>query len=178
MFKLLRRYTHFPANVHGVARFTYVSSTQMLQMAIARVLHRLNKRTIDMKTLTRASQKNCMVNFEFGIADAETFNFLDEGELRKLESILKDRALQILDVFCAARYHVKKADGTFKSLKFDYNLLRFVFQRKNMELFIYHERGIRRIPMDDVVLFLINEINEKLVENHQGPLIQKHIHIL
>jgi hypothetical protein len=150
----------------------------MLQRVIVRVLYRLNKQTLDMKTLTRASPSNCTVNLEFGIADAETFNFLDEEELRKTESIFKEQALQVLDVFCAARYHAKEADGSMKSLKFDYNMLRFAFQRKSMELFIYHERGIRRMPLDDLIFFLINEINRKLAMNHQETLIQEHIHML
>jgi hypothetical protein len=150
----------------------------MLQTAIAKVFHRLNKQTIDMKTLTKASPKNCTVNFEFGIAEAETFNFIDDEELRKLENILKEQTLQVLDVFCAASYHIRETDGKDKSLKFDYNMLRFVFKRKNMELFIFHERGIRRIPLDDFTLFLINEINKELAKNQQETLVQKHINML
>lgn len=131
-----------------------------------------------MKTLTKAAPNNCTINFEFGLAEAESFNFLDDEELRKLESILKEQTLQVLDVFCAASYHIREADGKDKSLKFDYNMLRFVFKTKNMELFIFHERGIRRIPLDDLTLFLINEINKELAENQQETLVRKHMHML
>jgi len=171
--KLLGRYNNFPANIHGIARFTYTSSAQTLQATIAQVLHTLNKQTIDMKTLTKAAPPNCIVNFEFGVADADTFNFLDDEELKKLENNLKQQALPILDVFGAARYHITEADGKRKSLKFDYNMLRFAFYRKNMELFIYHERGIQRIPLEDLVLFIQSQINKQL-----RTLKLKHIHAL
>jgi len=129
-----------------------------------------------MKTVTKASPSNCVVNFEFGVADADTFNFLDEEELRKLEDTLKQQALPILDVYCATRCHIIEATGKRKSLKFDYNMLRFSFHRKKMELFIYHERGIQRVPLEDLVFFLKNQINRELVEKQQKILALKHIH--
>jgi len=178
VFKLFGRYDNFPLKIHGVARFTYPSSTQTLQATIAQVLHRLNKQTKDMKTLTRASPTNCIVNFEFGVADADTFNFLDDEELKKLEKILSQQALQIIDVFCATRYHITEADGKRKSLKFDYNMFRFAFSRKNMELFVYHERGNQRIPLEDLVLFLKDQINKELAEKQQKTLTLKHMHTL
>lgn len=131
-----------------------------------------------MKTLTMASPVNCTVSFEFGVADADTFNFLDEEELKKLENTLRQQALPILDIFCAARYYITEADGKRKSLKFDYNMIRFSFYRKNMELFVYHERGIQRIPLEDLVLFLKNQINTELAGKQQKKLTLKHLHTL
>jgi len=142
------------------------------------VLHELNKQTINMKTITKASPTNCVVNFEFGVADADTFNFLDAEELKKLGNILKQQAFQVLDFFCASRYHVTEQDGKRKSLKFDYNMLRFAFFRKNVELFICHERGTQRIPLEDLVLFLKNQINKELTEKQQKTLALEHIHTL
>jgi len=131
-----------------------------------------------MKALTKASPTNCFVSFEFGVADADTFNFLDEGEIRKLEKTWTQQALPILDFFCAARYHTTEANGKRKSLKFDYNMLRFAFYRKNMELFIYHERGTQRVPLEDHVIFLKNQINKELIDKQQKTLTLKHIHTL
>ncbi len=141
-------------------------------------MHRLSKQTIEMKTLTRASPANCTVSFEFGVADADTFNFLDEEELKRIENTLKQQALPIFDVFCAARYQIPQADGKRKSLKFDYNMIRFSFYRRSMELFVYHERGIQRIPLEDLVLFLKNQINTELADKQQKTLTQKHLHTL
>jgi len=131
-----------------------------------------------MTTLTKASPRNCSVNFEFGVADADTFNFLDEEELKKLENTLKEQALRILDIFCVTRYHIDGTGGKRKSLKFDYNMLRFAFYRKNMELFVYHERGIQRIPLEDFVLFLQDHFNKELANKQQKTLTLRHIHTL
>jgi len=131
-----------------------------------------------METLTKASPTNCVVHFEFGVADADTFNFLDDEELDKLRRILKEQTPQILDIYCAARYHTIETYGKRKPLKFDYNMLRFAFHRKNMELFIYHERGIQRIPLEDLVIFLQNQINKQLADKQLTTLTLKHIHVL
>lgn len=178
MLQLLGRYNNFPDSIHGEARFTYPFSTKTLQQAIAHVLHRLNKQTIDMQTLTKASPLNCVVNFEFGLADADTFNFLDDEELERLEHTVRQQALPLLDVYCISRLHILEADGKRKSLKFDYNMLRFSFRRKKMELFVYHERGIQRIPLEDLVLFIKNQINTELADKKQKTLTQKHLHTL
>lgn len=176
--KLLGRYDNFPTNIHGIARFTCPTSTRILQKTITRTLRTLNKQTIELKKLTKASPTNCIVNFEFGVADADTFSFLDEEELKKIEKALEKQAFPILDVFCAARYHILEASEKRKSLKFDYNMLRFTFYGKDMELFVYHERGIQRIPAEDLILFLENQINQQLIEKHQEKLTLKHIHAL
>jgi len=167
---MLGQYDNFPTNIQGIAQFTYPMSAQTLQRIIAQVLHSLNKQTIDMKTLTKASPNNCVVNFEFGVADADTFNFLNEEELQKLEVTLKQQALPILDVFCAARYYVTEESGKRKSLKFDYSMLRFAFYTKAMELLVYHERGNQRIPLEDLVLFIQNQINKQLTEKQHKTL--------
>ena len=113
--------------------------------------------------MTKASPPNCQVNFELGIAEEDTFNFIDKEELDRLEKSLEEgETLRILDFFCATRYHTITQNGKTKPLKFDYALLRFTFQRRTMELFVAHERGTQRIPLEDLVTFLINRINREL----------------
>jgi len=175
---MLGRYDNFPTRVHGIARFTYPSSIQTLQQTIAQVFHELNKQTIDMKTLTKAAPANCAVNFEFGAADADTFNFLDEEELKKLKKAMKQQRFRVLDVYCATRYHVTDASGKTRSLKFDYSILRFAFYKRQIQLFICHERGINRVPLEDLALFLLSQINNRLAEKQQRALNLKRIHML
>jgi len=92
---------------------------------------------------------------------------LEEGE-----------TLRILDFFCATRYHIIIQNGKTKPLKFDYTLLRFTFQRRNMELFVVHERGTQRIPLEDLVTFIINRINEELIQRELKTLTVKHMRML
>jgi len=129
--------------------------------------------------LTKASPPNCQVNFELGIAEEDTFNFLDKEELDRLEkSLEKGETLRILDFFCATRYHTTTQNGKTKPLKFDYVLLRFTFQRKTLELFVAHERGTQRIPLEDLVTFIINRINEELMQRELKTLIVKRMRTL
>jgi len=175
---MLGRYDNFPTQIHGIARFIYPSSIQTLQQTMVQVFHELNKQTVDMKTFTEASPANCTVNFEFGVADADTFSFLDEDELKKLRKALKRQHFQVFDFYCATRYHITDASGKPKSLKFDYNMLRFAFYKKQIQLFVCHERGINRVPLEDLVLFLKNQINKRLADTQHRTLNLKRIHML
>lgn len=172
---MLGRYQDFPTNIEGFARFTYPASNQTLQAAIIQVLYRLNKETLDMQTVTNTSPANCTLNFEFGVADADTFNYLDEEELEKIQKTLKQHPLLVLDVYCVASYHLTEADGKQRPLKFDHSMLRFAFGKKTMELFIYHERGTQRIPLEDMARFIRNQVNEHLTEKKQQTLILKKV---
>jgi len=177
---LLGRYDNFPTTIHHIARFTYQISTQQLQQAMLHVFHQLNQQTDDLKNVTRASPANCKVDFEFGIADEVTFNFIDKEEYDRIQTSLKQNtnAFRILDFFCATRYHVTDAEGKRKPLKFDCNLLRFSFSRRVMEIFLVHERGIQHIPLEDLVTFLIRQINKELKQRSLKILTTKTLRTL
>ena len=168
---MLGCYDEFPANASRFAHFTYSGSLQSLQTAIIRALHELNQRAIDLATVTAASPPNCFVNFEFGVADSDAFCFLDKSELSRLERALKAQALSILDVFCGARYHIKKEKGKKQSLQFDYSLLRFMFEKPNIGLSAHYIRGNQRIPRKDFVLYLRNQIDKELVAKKHETMI-------
>jgi len=177
---LLGYYENFPTNIHGTATYTYQTSTQQLQKAILHAFHRLNQETRDLKKLTKASPANCVINFEFGIAEQDAFNFLDKEELDRFqESLEKAREqVRILDFFCAMRYHTTTSNGKRRPLKFDYTLLRFTFYRKTMELRIAHERGSQRIPLEDLATFLTSRINNELTVSGIRTLTLRHMRTL
>lgn len=172
---MIGRYDHFPINIQGVAEFAYQTPTTTLQQTITQLLQTLNNKTIEMKTITQPSPLNCSVNFEFGLADGDTFNFLDAQELRKLAKTLEESTLETLDFYCAIRYHTTEPTGKRKPMKFDYKMLRFKFKDKNMQLAAYHERGNQNIPIDDLFTFLQKQINRKLVQTRHRTLTLKHI---
>jgi hypothetical protein len=62
-----------------------------------------------------------------------------------------------MDFFCAVRYYKGAAKAP---LKFDYYLLRFAFGKNSVEIQVFHERGPQHISPEDLVAFLVNEINE------------------
>jgi hypothetical protein len=144
-------------------------------------LYQLNQETHDLETLTKSSPANCELNFEFGIAEKGAFNFLDKEELDRFLKSLEEETkepMRLLDFFCATRYHTATPNGKRRPLKFDYVLLRFAFYRRTMEIFIAHERGTQRIPLEDLAIFLTNRINNELKQMGFKTLTLKHMHVL
>ena len=141
-----------------------------LQRAILCVFHRLNNETFDLGAVTSYLKQSCKVGFEFGVADGFDFNFLDQNELDKCLKSVTENELQILDFFFAVRYHLIKKDNKRVPLRFDYHVLRCVFQEGGLELQIRHEKGTQRVPLDDLTGFLVKQINVELSRNQRMPL--------
>jgi len=175
---LLGRYENFPQVIHGVAEFTFPTSTQQLQQAIIEVAHQLNHEVYSVNDFTPFLTSNCQVSFEFGIAEDMTFNYLDKEELERFQKQVETTPLRVIDIFSVIRYHTVNAKGKRTPLKFDYNMLRFTFSRKTMELFVAHERGNQRISQEDLITFLANKINEKLKKEAQKSLVLKYLRAL
>lgn len=98
---------------------------------------------------------------DLGLADAEGFSYIDEEETKKAIDFLSKEQLHIVDFFCGIRYY--KGDPNKKtSLRFDYYLLRTIYNRSNIEIQIHHERGPRYISPQELTLFIFNRINETL----------------
>jgi len=175
---LLGRYENFPQVVHGIARFTFPASTQQLQKAILEVAHQLNHEVYSVKDFTPFLTSNCRVSFEFGIAEDMTFSYLDKEELERFRRQIETKPLRIIDIFSVIRYRIINTKGKRTRLKFDYNMLRFTFSRKTMEMLVSHERGNQRISLEDFITFLTNKINEKLKRETQKALVLKYSHSL
>jgi len=174
---MLGRYKNFPEVIHGVARFASPFNTQQLQRAILETTHRLNHEVYEMKDFTPFPSSPCKVSFEFGVAEDVAFNYLDKDEFERLRKQIEIKPLHVLDIFAVIRYH--KSDGERRRpLKFDYNILRFTFFRKSMELLVSHERGNRRIPIEDFILFLTRKMNERLMKESGKGLVLKHLRTL
>ncbi len=172
---MLGRYENFPRVIHGIASFTFPSSTQQLQQAILEVAHQLNHEVYSPKDFTRFLTSNCQVSFEFGIAEDMTFNYLEKEELERFQKQIEIKPLRVIDIFSVTRYHAVNAKGKHTPLKFDYNMLRFTFSRKTMRLIVSHERGNQRISHEDFINFITNKINEKLEKEAQKALVLKYL---
>ncbi len=158
---MLGHYENFPTVIHNVLKFTHQSTEKKLQKVILRVFHRLNQEKRDLNVLSPFFSSKCEVSFEFGVAEGVTFNYLDEEELKRFQKDITKEALSTLDFFCVIRYHALK-EGRRVPLKFDYHLLRFVFHGNNVEMQISHERGARRVSLEDFANFIIGEISKEL----------------
>lgn len=168
---MLGHYKNFPENVHGIALFGYQDSAKNIQRAILCALHHLNDKSFDLGAVTPYLKQKCEVSFEFGVADGFDFNFLDQKELDRCLKNVAEKELQTLDFFFVVRYHSSRENGKRIPLRFDYHVLRFMFQESGLELQIRHEKGSQRVPLDDLTYFVVKQVNAGLFRRRLSPLI-------
>lgn len=156
---MLGFYDNFPLNIHKTESFSTTFSNKKLQQRLMRVLRDINRKTFSFEEVAYPTVPNCIIIFEIGLADAESFNYIDEEETKKVFSALGKAPFQVMDFFCAIRYH-KSLGEKKKSLKFDYYMMRTVFGKNVMEIQVFHERGPRYLSPEDILPFLIKKINE------------------
>jgi hypothetical protein len=167
---LLGRYENFPEKVHNVAFFEYNDSLKELLKAILYAFHNLNQVSYDLDVITPYLKQTCEVGFEFGVADGFDFNFLDQRELDWCLKSVDESIVKTLDFFFSVCYHRAREDGKLVPLKFDYHILRFLFHKGGLELRIRHERGTQRVPLDDLINFLVKQVNIEGTRKQLAPL--------
>jgi hypothetical protein len=175
---LLGRYENFPEIIHGVARFTCESPIRRVQQTILAALHNLNHEVCGLSAIAPHLPQKCEVGFELGVAEDFDFNFLDKKELDRFQTSMVEKELSTLDFFFVVRYHVVNDRRKRVPLKFDYHMLRFMFQESSMELRICHERGTQRVPLEDLINFMTKRINEELSQRQLKPLNLEYLRVL
>ena len=156
---MLGFYENFPVNIHRTENFTTPLSSKKLQQRLIQVLHKINRETFSFEEIAYPTVPECTIIFEIGIAEAKSFNYIDEKETKRVLTALRKETLRSMDFFCAVRYY-KGSGEKKKPLKFDYYMMRTIFGEKTMEVQVFHERGPRYISPEDIVAFLVNEINK------------------
>jgi len=167
-------YENFPETVHGVALFNYQGSAKSIQQAILCALHHLNHEVYDLGAVTPYLKRRCEVGFEFGVAEGNVFNFLDAKELDQCLRLVAEKELETLDFFFVVRYHATSDSGKRVPLRFDYHVLRYIFQEGCLEMRIRHEKGTQRIPLDDLTDFIAKRINAEFSRRRLNPLALAH----
>jgi len=160
---LLGFYENFPEIPHAKAIFHSPASTEKLHQAILKTFVLLNSREYEQNEIS-SEFTNCKVGFEFGIAEGTAFNYLDQDETERFQKSLSKRKLASLDFFCVVKYYLSRAKEKRKALKFDYYLLRFVFRKPSIILTVFHERGTRRLSIEELIKFLTIQINAQLAK--------------
>lgn len=174
--KLLGKYEKFPQIVHRIGGFTYKLPAATLQQAMLQIFHSFNREKFNLSDVTHLpSSPPCEVSFEVGIAEDIAFNFLDDEELERCQKSIEKGALQFLDFFLVARYHAIKADKKRIALRFDHYFLRFIFYQRDLELRIVHERGTQHIHLEDLVNFVIKQVNIELAKRKLEKLAKRYL---
>jgi hypothetical protein len=142
-----------------IQSFKSTVTSEQLQRRLIRAFYEINRKEFSFEEAAYPTIPECKIIFEFGLADAESFNYIDEEEVKKALNLLEKERLNTLDFFCAIRYYKGKAEKK-RALKFDYYLVRTVYNRDVFEIQVYHKRGLRYLSPEDFTLFIFNKINE------------------
>lgn len=156
---MLGFYENFPNYVHKIARFSTSVSNKRLQQSLIQTLHKINGETFNLDEVAHPLIPKCTAVLEFGIAEIDTFNYLDLEEKNKVLAYIRKKPLQLIDLFCSIRYYKAEGDGG-NPLKFDYYMLRLIFEKGFIEIQIFHERGPRHLLPEDVVNLIIKKVNK------------------
>lgn len=167
-------YENFPKSIHAIALFNHQGSEKNLQQAILRSLHHLNNEVYDLGVVTPYLKQKCKVSFEFGVAEDNVFNFLDEKELEQCLKQITEKKFQTLDFFSVVRYHIFREGDKRIPLKFDYHVFRHTFSEGCLEMRIRHEKGTQRILLDDLTNFISKRVNAELFSKKLSPLVLRH----
>ena len=156
---MLGFFENFPKNIHRIESLASTFSTKNLQQRVIQVLRDINGMKFSFEEIAHPTIPQSTIQFDMGIADAESFNYIDEEETNRVLNALKKEPFRVMDFFCAIRYY--KSRGERKApLKFDYYIIRFAFSKDTMEMRVFHERGPRYISPEDITTFFINQINK------------------
>ena len=150
-------YENFPLNIHMVESFNSTLSSKQLQQRLIQVLYEINRKEFSFEEAANPTIPECKLIFEFGLADAEGFNYIDEEEVKKVRNLLEKEHLRTMDFFCAIRYYKGEKK---KALKFDYYLFRTVYNKDILEIQVFHKKGPRYLSPEDLTLFIFNKTNE------------------
>jgi len=152
-------YENFPTNIHRIDSFNSSVSIKQLQQKLLKVFYDLNYKEFSFEEVTNPTVPQGRVIFEFGLAEADGFNFIDKEELNKATSLLAKERLISMDFFCSIRYY-KGTGENRTALKFDYYMLRTVFSKDMLEVQMFHERGPRYISPEELTTVIFTKVNE------------------
>ncbi len=155
---MLGVYENFPDKVQMATFFVSLVSHKRLQQALTEAFHRLNAENLVLEDIGNPSIPQCKVVFELGIAEGQTFSFLDDKETEHVLRIIKERPFPTMDFLCAIRYY-RAPDGKMRPLRFDYYLFRFLFGKDLIELRVFHERGSMHVAPGELAAFLGDRVN-------------------
>ncbi len=164
---MLGHYEQFPETVHGISHFTHKIPLKPVQQAIATAFGQLNQKKCGLTEISHVDgPTDCEVDFEVGIGERATFTFLDSIELERLRGEIAKKPLPFLDFLCVLQYHTIGESGRRHSLRFDYFLLRFAFAKNLAEFLVSHERGPRRVHVEDLIGFVTAQVRRELAEHN------------
>jgi len=153
-------YTGFPENIHYLIEYEVFSSIRQLQQKLLKFLGKINGMELVFEQISIPTIPDGVVIFEFGLAEDDGFNYLNEEEVKRALELVEKGRVGKLDLFCSIRYY-KNAGDKRVALKFDYYMLRAMFRNGTVEIRVFHERGPRYLSPEDLVGFIVDSLNSE-----------------
>ena len=91
-------YETFPENLHLIANYTVIVSIRQLQQRLLKFIGQINRQEFLFEQVSIPTIPNGVLIFEFGLADVNTFTFLDAIEIKAIAAVGSER-VHILDFF-------------------------------------------------------------------------------
>jgi len=164
-------YRSFPALIHGDAILTHDVNATVLQECVVQAISKINMEKIE-TTLSVADRSGYFpgeARFEIRIAEGTNFRSLNPRvERRIIECLRAQGEFSTLDYSLTIRYRIK--DDIKHSLHCDKYVVRSLFFEDQMEIQLFHEKGIRRLNPDEVITMLVKRINDELGKRSERQL--------
>jgi hypothetical protein len=151
---VLGRYDNFPSNIHFIESFNVNNPVRQLQKNLMNFFAMANKQTYSFEEVANPTIPNTIINFEFGLAEGKSFCFIEQQELCQALELIQKENYHILDFYCAIQYH-KGPEKT--PLKFDYYIIRTLFEKGKLEVQIHHEKGPRYLSPEDIANLILQK---------------------
>ena len=160
-------FQNFSSLIHGTVKIFHKTSSKKLQQIIVNAFKLLNELRIEqvLSAAGNTSLQKGVIAFEVGIANGLYFEFLNEVTLTKLAKYLQQNIFSIIDVLIIVTYHYFKKEKKIP-LNFDHYILRLVFHSKELDLYLYHVKGIRRMNIDEFLNYIIELIKKQIIKHH------------
>jgi len=150
---------------------TYDADSTTLQRTLIKILKEFNKLRLD-TSISLADREGYFegeITFEVGVANEQYFCYLDNYQERLVSEFLsKQGTLPIIDFLVVARYLLKDQDR--HPIRTDSYLVRFITSEFQMEVYLSHEKGIRRLNPDELITMIAKELNRQLKTGYGASL--------
>lgn len=165
-------FTNFPTVVHGRSLVTYRGQMVRMQLAMIETMFNLDgrKETLQLSPSDLPAEVEGTLSFEVGLANGVFFDHLDRQTVNDImQHIYSGKDHRILDFIIVVGYWYSRGKKT-QALKTDHYQLRFFFNQRSFEALLYHSRGIRRLPLDELFTTVFDELKRTLAREQLGKI--------
>ncbi len=173
-------FTNFPTIVHGIAEAVYNDPPFKVQRATIQALQDFNnhQETHHLSVSGQEGTYRGILGFEVGVAEGIFFDRLNNEMVKRLfKPISPSRSYPLLDFLIIVTYHYPR-HGKRVALNFDYHHLRFIFNHRRFEVRLFHSKGTKRLPLDELLNRIFNKIRERMWRSSLGGLTIKYMRVL